>query len=229
MAHEPQPVERVEQVIASQRRYYDLRAPDDADISRPSDRRGRGLLDASTVRRVVDELAPTGNVLELASGTGAFTRELARHARSLTCLDGSPRMLELNRQIVGDPRIEYVCADIFDWQPQHLYDVVFFGFWLSHVPPTRFDDFWSLVETCLAPGGRVGFVDEDERAASLEASRSSDDVPTARRRLGDGRTFDIVKVFWNEADLQRRLSRGGWRAEVQPLAATCLHGVATRP
>jgi hypothetical protein len=84
------------------------------------------------------------------------------------------------------------------------------------------------VEAYLAPGGRVAFVDEDERAVSHEETHSTDDVPTARRRLRDGRTFDIVKVFWNEADLERRLSRAGWRAGVRPLAATCLCGFATR-
>jgi demethylmenaquinone methyltransferase/2-methoxy-6-polyprenyl-1,4-benzoquinol methylase len=228
MPDESRSVESVDEMLVSQRRYYDLRAPDYADVSGPSDRKARGLLDGSTVQGVIDQLAPTGDVLELACGAGAFTRELARHARRLTCLDGSPRMLELNREIVGDPRIEYVCADIFEWRPQHQYDVVFFGFRLSHVPPTRFDDFWSLVEACLAPGGRVAFVDEDERAVSHEETHSTDDVPTARRRLRDGRTFDIVKVFWNEADLERRLSRAGWRAGVRPLAATCLCGFATR-
>ena len=38
-------------------------------------------------------------------------------------------------------------------QPQRTYDVVFFSFWLSHVPRHRFSAFWSLVHTCLAPSG----------------------------------------------------------------------------
>jgi hypothetical protein len=29
--------------------------------------------------------------------------------------------------------------------PDRRYDVVFFGFWLSHVPLERFDAFWSMV------------------------------------------------------------------------------------
>jgi demethylmenaquinone methyltransferase/2-methoxy-6-polyprenyl-1,4-benzoquinol methylase len=219
----------VDALLASQRLYYDLRAPDYADTQRPSDRKSRGLLDSGTLRRVVTEFAPTGDVLELACGSGAFTRELARHARTLTCVDGSSRMLQLNRGHVGDPRITYVCADLFSWSPPRRYDEVFFGFWLSHVPPARFDQFWQLVDRCLESGGRVAFVDEDERGTVNERSYSVEGVPTAERRLSDGRTFEIVKVFWNTHDLETRLSDAGWYATVRPLATTCLTGLATRP
>jgi demethylmenaquinone methyltransferase/2-methoxy-6-polyprenyl-1,4-benzoquinol methylase len=216
-------------LLATQQLYYELRAPDYGHVSRPSDRKSRGLLDSATVRDVVDRLKPWGDVLEIAAGSGAFTRELVHHARSLVCVDGSPRMLALNHDAVGDPDVEYVCDDIFDWTPPRRYDEVFFGFWLSHVPPTHFDRFWSLVGSCLAPGGRVVFVDEDERGSRHEASRSEGDVPTARRRLSDGRTFDIVKVFWNPAELERRLAAAGWNATVPRLGATCYLGIASRP
>lgn len=137
-------------------------------------------------------------------------------------------MLELNRQMVGDPRVEYICADIFTWQPQRAYDDVFFGFWLSHVPPTHFDQFWNLVASCLGPNGRVVFVDENERAVEHEEDHSGGAVPTARRRLSDGRTFEIVKVFWDERHLQQRLAAMGWHARVRPLDATCYLGIASR-
>ena len=58
----------------------------------------------------------------------------------------------------------------------------------SHVPPTHFGTFWSLVELCLRPGGRAGFVDEDERAHAYEAVHSDAGVPTARRTLQRGTT-----------------------------------------
>jgi SAM-dependent methyltransferase len=218
----------VEDLLATQRQYYELRAPDYADVTKPSDRRSRGLLASSTVRDVVDHLGPHGDVLELACGSGAFTRELVRHARTLTCVDGSPRMLELNRELVGDPMIGYACADIFRWQPPRRYDVVFFGFWLSHVPPTHFDRFWSLVASCLVPDGQAMFVDEGELAAHHEASHSPGPVPVARRRLSDGRTFDIVKVFWEPRALERRLATIGWSAHVNPLGDTCYVGSSSR-
>ncbi len=214
------------QLIESQRRFYDLRAPDYTDVTRPADRKVRGHISADTARDLIDELGPEGDVLELACGSGGFTRELVRHARSLTAVDGSPRMLELNRQTVAVPQVEYVCADLFAWTPARRYDVVFFGFWLSHVPPTLFDDFWTLVQGCLRPGGRAAFVDEDERARAYEAWHTDTGIPTARRTLADGTQFDIVKVFWEPERLQQSLHDRGWQASVRPVGDSFFYGVA---
>ena len=44
-------------------------------------------------------------------------------------------------------------------------DVVFMGFWLSHVPAGRFGPFWALVAAALAPHGRVFFADDGYRSS----------------------------------------------------------------
>jgi demethylmenaquinone methyltransferase/2-methoxy-6-polyprenyl-1,4-benzoquinol methylase len=217
-----------DELLAVQRAYYDLRAPDYMNPGAPTDRRSRGLLDSEVVRRTIAGFAPSGDVLELACGSGAFTRVLTEHATSLTCVDGSPQMLTLNREIVGDPNITYIEADLFSWSPPRRFDHLFFGFWLSHVPPSRFDQFWDLVDRCLGPGGRACFVDEDERGIVNEADHDPGDIPTAQRKLGDGRSFTIVKVFWNPTELEARLADIGWTATVRPLAETCLAGTAIR-
>jgi hypothetical protein len=50
-------------------------------------------------------------------------------------------------------RNRYVDGDIFDFRPTERFDLVFFSFWLSHVPDTCFARFWQQVRDCLAPGG----------------------------------------------------------------------------
>jgi len=45
--------------------------------------------------------------------------------------------------------VRFIQADLFAWRPDRRYDVVFMGFWLSHVPAERFASFWSLVADCL--------------------------------------------------------------------------------
>ena len=55
--------------------------------------------------------------------------------------------------------MNYVVADLFDWQGNSHYDVVFFSFWLSHVPRSRFGEFWSLVASWLTPSGRAFLID----------------------------------------------------------------------
>ena len=215
--------DRLAGLIASQREFYDLRAPDFGDGS-VTDRRVSGLMATELARALVDEFAPTGDVLELACGNGAFTRQLVRHARTVTALDASPAMLERNRQEVADSRVTYVDADIFAWRPERSYDAVFFGFWLSHVPPDTFDDFWALVRASLRDGGRVAFVDEDDRGATNEDVHLVANVPVAVRTLRDGRRFPIVKVYWDPTELQNRISSLGWQIAVRRAGDTFLYG-----
>jgi demethylmenaquinone methyltransferase/2-methoxy-6-polyprenyl-1,4-benzoquinol methylase len=213
-------------LLESQRRYYDLRADDYGDATAPADRTVRGFMSPDDVAAIVDDLAPTGAVLELACGPGGFTRELVRHADTVTAVDASARMIERNRREIAEPSVEYVCADLFTWRPGRRFDLVFFGFWLSHVPPTEFDRFWSVLRTALRPGGRVAFVDEDTRATAFESSRTDDGVPAARRRLADGTEYEIVKVFRDPPELESRLAALGWDARVRSFGASFLVGEA---
>src|SRR5690348_4261353 len=93
---------------------------------------------ARELHDALDTFAPRGEVLELACGPGAWTAQLLVHADRVTAVDAAPEMLARARARVGDdPRVDFVEADIFGWRPDRRYDVVFFGFWLSHVPPER--------------------------------------------------------------------------------------------
>jgi SAM-dependent methyltransferase len=128
-------------------------------------------------RDLIDDLAPSGHVLELACGPGGFTAELARHATTVTVIDASAQMLARNRAEVDRHNIGYVHADIFDWRPDRSYDLFFFGFWLSHVPPVCFDDFGQLVRSCVRSESRVAFVDESDRGMHNDDVRVVDAVP----------------------------------------------------
>jgi 2-polyprenyl-3-methyl-5-hydroxy-6-metoxy-1,4-benzoquinol methylase len=172
---------------------------------------------------------PRGDVLELACGTGLWTRHLAALASRVTAVDASAEVIAINRVRVGAPRVEYVLADIFSWQPTRAFDVVMFGFWLSHVPPARFAAFWALVQSALRPDGRVFFVDNLRQPESMAVDhRPLSGSGVERRRLNDGREFDIVKVFYEPDDLQRRLADLGWRADVRASGRFFLHGCVER-
>ena len=133
-------------------------------------------------------------------------------------------MIERNRRDVHDDKVRYVHADIFEWRPDRRYDAIFFGFWLSHVPPSTFEEFWSLVRSSLRPGGRVAFVDEDDRGATNDDIDLRHDVPVASRALRDGRHFDVIKVYWNPNELEARLRSLEWPAEVRRVGNTFLYG-----
>ena len=184
------------------------------------------LREVQELREWLDTLRPLGRVLELACGTGWWTDRLLRHASHVTAVDASPEVIALNRARVGTSRVRFVHADLFDWQPDERYDTVFFSFWLSHVPPDRFDSFWRLVRSALVPGGRVCFIDSRRTETSTAADHRlpEEDEVIARRRLNDEREFRIYKIFYQPDQLATRLRALGWQVAVQTTANYFLFG-----
>jgi SAM-dependent methyltransferase len=177
------------------------------------------------LRLALDAFAPRGDVLELAAGTGGWTIELARYADRITAVDLSLETLAINRQkTAGTADIRHVQADVFDWRPDRRYDVVFFSFWLSHVPPSRFDGFWSLVADALAPDGRVFLI--DNQPSERDDARETPGMHI--RRLTDGREYRIVKVYWTPEELQERLGPKGWSFDGGRTARFFTYAAGTR-
>lgn len=166
------------------------------------------------------------NVLELACGTGLFTRHLAPHTEHVTAVDASSEVLAINRARVGGGNVEYIEADLFTWQPQRRYDAVFFSFWLSHVPPDRFDAFWAMVGQALVPGGAAYLIDSafDRTSTAKDHVLPSRNEGIVTRRLNDGREFRIVKMFYDPKPLTARLRQIGWSATLDRTANYFIHG-----
>jgi len=171
---------------------------------------------------------PTGHVIEIAAGTGFWSEKIAETAGALTVLDSSPSMLKRNKRrcarfcrLRGVP-YRAICSNVFEWMPDAQFDVIFFAFWLGHVPEPLFDTYWGLIARCLKPGGRVMFFDTRSRTASR--SQDSSIVP---RQLRDGREFLVVKTRHSPRVLERRLRTLGFEARVRVCGKLGLIGTAT--
>jgi demethylmenaquinone methyltransferase/2-methoxy-6-polyprenyl-1,4-benzoquinol methylase len=223
-------------MLRQQQDYYRARAPEYDEWFFRTGRHDRGethrqawLAEVADVEGALAKAGPAGNVLELACGTGLWTRHLKPSADKLTVVDGSPEMLALCRERVGAFGITFVAADLFNWQPPETYDFIFFGHWLSHVPEGQFDAFWQRVASALRPGGKVFFVD----SLFTQSSTASDHNPIdhsgiVERKLNDNRSFKIVKIFHEPTVLQARLTQIGWHATVQPTGLFFFYGEAKR-
>jgi SAM-dependent methyltransferase len=220
-------------LLANQIRYYEDRADiyeklyerrDEHDLGPEGN--ARWFAETSILESSIGSLDVRGSVLEIACGTGLWTRWLAPRASRLVCVDSSPRMLQRNRELVGDPGIHYVLADVFEWGPAERFDVIVMGFFVSHIPPGRFTGFWDGVRRWLTPRGVVWFCDD---AAGPDRPRTGDRVsgiPHAHRRRLRGREYTIVKVFYESEELGVKLSGLGWDADVRSAGSDLLYGTA---
>src|SRR5689334_7410976 len=82
---------------------------------------------------------------------------------------------------------------------------------ISHIPRERLDAFLQTVATMLRPGGKVFFVDGQREPSSTATNHQlpAQDSQVMTRKLNDGRSFEIVKNFYDPADLMMRCSRAG--------------------
>jgi demethylmenaquinone methyltransferase/2-methoxy-6-polyprenyl-1,4-benzoquinol methylase len=201
-------------VLKEQKRYYAERAPEYDDwwyrrgrYELEPDGLARWRADVAEAEAALEGFAPSGSVLELAAGTGIWTRRLVELADRVVAVDANAETLAFNTS-----EAELVRADLFEWQPAERFALVFFSFWLSHVPEERFGEFWSLVRAALAPGGRVFLVDSGAGDTAHTGTGQADGEET--RSLADGRTFRIVKRRWRPDELAERVRPLGFELDL---------------
>ena len=211
-------------IIQQQITYYSARAEEYDEWFYRTGRYDRGeeinqrwFNEAIVVRTALYQIGAVENILELACGTGIWTQELLNIGKQITALDASQEVIEINRRKLGATNIEYRLVDLFSWQPDAEYDLVFFSFWLSHVPPTLVDSFLAKVYKSVRVGGQVFILDsrfEPTSTAKNHILENDGDIYITRK-LNNEQEFKIVKIFYQPEELRDKLTQVGFHAEVK--------------
>jgi demethylmenaquinone methyltransferase/2-methoxy-6-polyprenyl-1,4-benzoquinol methylase len=197
--------------------YYKARASEYDDWYLRRGRYARGAIhdaawdaELDAAGRWLDALPITGQIVELAAGTGWWSPLLATKGE-LSMYDAAPAPLDRARErlVAHGLRAHLHVRDAWA-EPDRRVDVVFTGFWLSHVERARLADFLALVRRWLVPGGRFAFIDSLPDPASGAADHPPPADDRSVRRLDDGRSFDIVKVYRSPDELADALREAGF-------------------
>lgn len=202
-----------DELFAEQLAYYNARAREyDESVNRtgrfagPSD--PAVAVEWANIQERIASLPPVERTLELACGTGMWTQELLAISKHITAVDGAPEMLAANKAKLNSPRVKYQQADLFSWQAQAQYDMVFFAFWVSHVPAERMPAFLQQAAAAVRPGGRIFLTDEPGGGQQLSGPVENGQEQT--RTLHSGESFRIVKVYHPPSALQTQLAALGF-------------------
>jgi SAM-dependent methyltransferase len=198
-------------ILQQQIDYYRARAAEYDEWFYRQGRYDRGAESTALWFKEVDEvrekllaLPKQSHILELAAGTGIWTLELLKIAEHVTIVDASPEMLAINQAKHNAPNLTSLQADLFEWQPEQQYDMIFFGFWLSHVPAERLDTFLQNVSAALKPDGILFMLDSRRTPDSTAKDHHlPEEGTTLERKLNDGRSFEIVKIFYEPEALEQ--------------------------
>ena len=215
--------------------YYEARAPEYDDWYLRRGRYSHGPVhdaawntELDAAGRWLDGLPIRGQIVELAAGTGWWSPLLAEKGE-LSLYDAAAAPLELARErlVAHGLRAHLHVRDAWE-APDRRVDALFAGFWLSHVPRGRLDEFLALARSWLRPGGTFAFIDSLPDAQSGAGDHQARNGDSSLRRLADGREFRIVKVYYQPVELRAALLRAGFAsAEVTTTGRFFLLGSAT--
>jgi SAM-dependent methyltransferase len=155
--------------------------------------------DLATLRGLLPPLVAGLRVLEIAAGTGYWTRVLSGSAAAITATDLNAETLEVARaREYGPAAVTFRLADAYalDQVPGE-FGAVFAGFFWSHVLRADLPRFLAGLSARLGPGTRLIAVDNRYVPGSNHpVSRTTEAGDTYQRRtLNDGRSYEIVKNF----------------------------------
>lgn len=154
--------------------------------------------DLARVRGLLTGIA-RGRILEIAAGTGYWTQALAVSAAAVTATDISPEPLEVaRRRQYGPAPVTFQLADAYALREvPGQFDMAFAGFFWSHVLRADLPRFLGGLHSRLGPGATVTVLDNRYvPGSSTPISRTTTEGDTfQRRRLSDGREYEIVKNF----------------------------------
>jgi demethylmenaquinone methyltransferase/2-methoxy-6-polyprenyl-1,4-benzoquinol methylase len=163
--------------------------------------------------RWLDGLPMAGRIVELAAGTGWWSPLLASKGE-LWLYDAAEAPLERARErlVAHGLRAHIHVRDAWAPPEGEPADAVFAGFWLSHVPRNRTEEFLRVSRRWLRPGGRLALIDSlpDPQSGARDHPAPNGDL--ALRRLDDGREFTIVKVHRSAGEIAAALADAGFES-----------------
>jgi SAM-dependent methyltransferase len=166
--------------------------------------------DLAAMRGHVAEVLRGHTVLELACGTGYWTRIIAETADKVVATDINPEMIAMAqlRKLAAEKvslRVADACdlpADIGD------FTAVFIGFWWSHVKREDYERFLAQLKAKVGKDVLVVLIDDAYVEGSSETVARTDlEGNTYQiRSAPDGERYEIPKTYPSDSALRKKLA-----------------------
>jgi ubiquinone/menaquinone biosynthesis C-methylase UbiE len=158
--------------------------------------------------RLIEQWLPSrfvgARVIEIAAGTGYWSQFIAPIATSLLGVDASVETLQIAQARTNNENAQWLVGDAYALPaPDEPFDAAFAGFWFSHVPLARQQEFLLGLNKTLQSGARVVMLDNlyvEGNSTPLTAPDSEGDTYQLRK-LADASSHRVLKNYPNEFDL----------------------------
>ncbi|HJO92957.1 MAG TPA: class I SAM-dependent methyltransferase [Victivallales bacterium] len=158
------------------------------------------------------------NVLEIACGTGYWTKEIAKNAISILGIDCNKVVLDIAKyRKVQKGSVSFQIADAYklDNINKH-FNAGYCGFWYSHIPKLERNKFLNIFHSKLLPDSKVIMLDNRYVAgSSTPVSRiDSNGDSYQSRELEDGSLHEVLKNFPSKDELYKTYKNISQKLEI---------------
>ncbi len=166
--------------------------------------------DLAAMRAHVTGILRGHTVLELACGTGFWTRLIAEVAERVVATDINPEMIAMAKlRAMPADKVALRVADAYDL-PADLgqFSAVFIGFWWSHVKREDQESFLAQLKAKVGKDILVVLLDDAYVEGSSESvARTDQEGNTYQIRMApDGERYEIPKTYPSDSALRKKLA-----------------------
>ncbi len=155
--------------------------------------------DLKTISFLLKNLLDGHHVLEVACGTGYWTKIIASVAKSITGTDINNEVLQIAKnKLINSKKVTFIQDDSYSLKKiQGNFTAGFAFSWWSHILISKLKDFLNIFHSRLQPGALVIFIDNSHtEGIRIPISRIDNNGNTYQiRKLQDGREYEILKNF----------------------------------
>lgn len=149
-------------------------------------------------------------VLEIACGTGFWTKVIAKTARSVLATDASKKMISIaKKELIKYKNVDFKLSDAYSLKNiRGRFTAVYAHWWWSHMPKTRIRSFLVNLHKKLIPGAFVFFGDHlpnyTYRKTKIIYNKDSDRIEV--RKLENRRKYYVIKNFPTQSEIKQCLA-----------------------
>ncbi len=158
----------------------------------------------------VRQIAKHKTVLDLACGTGYWSKVASETAKEIVACDIAPEMISQAKNKNYNCPIGFAVSDLHQlaFNPG-IFDLIILGFWFSHEPKQNYGVLFDSIIAPLKTGGQIWMIDNNPPAEGLQNDTAGSDKHGNNlklRRLQNGDEYVILKNYFSKDRLEKVLS-----------------------
>ncbi|MFW9829686.1 MAG: methyltransferase domain-containing protein [Candidatus Thorarchaeota archaeon] len=165
--------------------------------------------DIKKIQKLLNTLLKDHLVLEIACGTGYWTKSIAFVSKFITAVDINDEVLQIARNRgISSNKVTFIQDDVYVLNKiQGNFSAGFAGSWWSHILKSKLKQFINLFHSKLQSNAIIVFMDNRRvKRSSTPISRIDIHGNTYQiRKLEDGREYEILKNFPTKREIHDTL------------------------